>query len=498
MSQILYAKYFDFKPFKLALFYIAILELLSWLTWGNKWLHQFIFILILLVTFEVYKKSKINGLLIILAELFIGSFGRLYVYEFGSINIPIRYALFLIIILPFYWLNRKPIMSLRWVKIIQRNFFYLNYAVFLALVSLGIILGLLFNTSTVLQDANAWGYFALLPIFLVTVKVKHLPKIIAVLTASVTWLTFKTTVTTFLFSYNLAYLGSPFYRWIRDTRVGEITYISGTLYRVFIQSQIFSLITFFIFLALFLWLYQKSELEKFIRWLIFAIIATSFTVFLSQSRSFWVSGLATLAIFIVYYLFQEKLNLKKLFFVISFLIVLIFFNGSMIYVFTGTPPIQVIKARVENIGQEPGGSSRRNQLLPLINEIKKRPFFGHGFGKQITYESNDPRVRALTTNGQYTTYAFELAYLDVALKIGLLGLLAYLILLGYIGFKLFLISLADNTYRPIYIGLLFGLVALVSAHAFTPFLNHPLGIGYVLILSAIVSNSSLKWNPLTH
>ena len=86
--------------------------------------------------------------------------------------------------------------------------------------------------------------------------------------------------------------------------------------------------------------------------------------------------------------------------------------------------------------------------------------------------SNDPRIRAEFPDGRYTTSAFEWGYLDIWLKIGLLGLLAYLILI---------VKIARESLKAGLLGeiLFIALTALVITHTFSPYLNHPLGIGFI-------------------
>jgi len=147
----------------------------------------------------------------------------------------------------------------------------------------------------------------------------------------------------------------------------------------------------------------------------------------------------------------------------------------------------LIADRFGNLQAEAAGATRLNQLEPLTHGILEKPILGHGFGKTLTYISNDPRVLEKYPDGNYTTYAFEWGYLDIALKIGVVGLFIYLALIGYLFFKgisnfQFLIS------KPLRIGLLVGLVALCVTNIFSPYLNHPLGIGYILLISVIIKN----------
>ena len=140
--------------------------------------------------------------------------------------------------------------------------------------------------------------------------------------------------------------------------------------------------------------------------------------------------------------------------------------------------------RFANLESESAGISRLNQLQPLLYNISQQALFGYGFGKELTYQSSDPRILKTHPDGIYTTYAFEWGYLDIALKLGVIGLLVYLALIGML-FYLGILNLKSNILN---LGLLTGLLALCVTNIFSPYLNHPLGIGYIMLISAILKN----------
>ncbi len=122
--------------------------------------------------------------------------------------------------------------------------------------------------------------------------------------------------------------------------------------------------------------------------------------------------------------------------------------------------------------------SRWDLLPPLGREIIKHPIIGSGFGTTVTYKSSDPRAVQVNPGGIFTTYAFEWGFLDIMLKIGLTGLIVYLLLIGKIwrsGWRL------GQSGEFISFGLLLGLGALLATNFFSPYLNHPLGIGYIIL-----------------
>jgi O-antigen ligase len=187
-----------------------------------------------------------------------------------------------------------------------------------------------------------------------------------------------------------------------------------------------------------------------------------------MSRSFWI-GLASGII----YLYAAHLSRRDRGALLhtARALILSALGGAIILSAIYLPTIGGLGERARRILGEPAVSSRAAQFLPLLSAIAKSPLIGFGFGKTVTYASADPRILRANPDGLYTTYAFELGYLDIALKIGLLGLLLYALLI----FKI-----ARGLGRG---ELLAGLVALLVINIFSPYLNHPLGIGYLLLLT---------------
>ena len=151
----------------------------------------------------------------------------------------------------------------------------------------------------------------------------------------------------------------------------------------------------------------------------------------------------------------------------------------------------LISKRALTISGEAGVSSRWQLLGPLWEQVSKNMLIGAGFGKTVTYVTKDPRILAQNPTGQYTTFVFEWGYLDLWLKFGLFGLFVYayfvLLILKHSyrvlsdGFN------GENKYKlAVYQGIILGGIGILVVHAFSPYLNHPLGIGYLLFWASIV------------
>ncbi len=470
---------------------IFLLELISLLGYVFPDLRQVVFLVVVLLFFIISLKNLKAGVLILLIELFIGSKGYLFYFGYNGLIISVRIAFWLIILSA--WLAKslnnflkiktcplKPIIKMQ-------NFSYLS--VLFLFVGWGIINGVLQgnNFSNIFFDFNNWLYFALiLPIFS-TIKTKEDLKLVwQVFLVSVVWLSFKTFILLFFFSHNIPGTIEMLYKWVRTTGVGEITLIQGGFYRIFFQSHIYNLIAFFAFLILTTdKIFKKAKNGLLISYFLFLISLS--VVLLSFSRSFWaglIVGLICYAIIVLW-----KYNLKLLAKMVGLIILSGILSLALITAVVKFPypnPLGgfstagLLSSRATQISGEAAVSSRWNLLPELWTEIKKAPILGKGLGTTVTYKSNDPRIVKSTADSKLTTYAFEWGWMDIWLKFGIFGFLAYLILILKLLFDSFK-DLKENHNKKINSILIISLISICAVHFFTPYLNHPLGVGIIII-----------------
>lgn len=465
------------KYFKYAFIALAVVESVSLAAAFLPELKTAAFFILIGITLVLSLKNIHYGIYILLAELFVGGKGHLFSTEILGFDFSLRMALFLIVFLAWLWYLRKEKPLIKLDKIFLSGYFILS-----VFIAIGLINGLLNNQKlNVFFDFNAWPYFALVVIFLTSIKTQEtVHKIIQVLAGATTYLALKTVVSLILFAHGFATIGGIFYQWIRDTGAGEITYVSGSIFRIFMQSQLFLLIGFLI--ALTVLLTKKKFTSKYSLYLIGYIYLTGFAILISQSRSFWVGLAVGFIILLLLVIWQLQYRVKKTLVAVTAIILMFASQVFLLQAVTGNFGGNVVQDRFKNLQTEAAGMSRLNQLRPLSQEIIQQFIFGYGFGKTVTYQSSDPRILQDSPSGIYTTYAFEWGYLDIMLKIGVLGLLAYLYLLFQIthqGLK------KITSQKVIVIGSLAGLVAILTTNIFSPYLNHPLGIGYLILISAI-------------
>lgn len=479
---------------------LAIFFLIETLSFGGfLWpvAGEIFFIIFLATTLlsTIYKLEY--GVLIVLAELFIGSFGHLFYLNTCGREIPIRIALWLVVMLVFcckflIQISKQKKLAPYWLSL--KNFSGRKLFLLLAVFILASLLNgfLRVHSLTLISaDFNAWLYFLLLiPLICVfQADGSLIEKLQNIFLAAVFWLSFKTLFLLFIFTHDLS-IAPDIYTWLRKTLVGEMTPTLTGWPRIFIQGQIYSAIAFF---AAF-WLNQPGDKfrdffqNRQIKSLLLSAWFLS-AVLISFSRSFWVAFIGVLFLTLLIIWIRESFNKMvsaAVWFITSGIIsfILIYLVVAFPYIHLPSTDLSSSFLNRVNSGGEAALASRWSLLPVLLKEIKKEPFLGQGYGATVTYFSRDPRILQNNPSGEYTTYAFEWGYLDLWLKLGILGLAAYLILIGKLvvdGFKK-----GIKTGDKLFFALIAGLLFLIITHTFTPYLNHPLGIGFLLISSCLI------------
>lgn len=240
------------------------------------------------------------------------------------------------------------------------------------------------------------------------------------------------------------------------------------LYRVFFQNQIFGLLAIWFFIDT--WRLGARRSWR----LIIPTAATFLAVMISLSRSFWVAAGVSIVVYLIVTIKQWRSWTKLWPVVLAAGVAWLGYSWAVNYPnpwpSMGAPnATSAVTARLHTSGTADAATARKNQIEPLLAEIKINPVFGRGFGATATYYSTDPRSR-----GWRTTSAFELAYLDWWLKMGLVGLV---LLAGWVWI------ITRQLFKRSQVWAVASLAALLTVHLFTPYLNHPIGLGWLILLT---------------
>lgn len=471
--------------FRTAFIFVILIELLSLFAWFLPWFNLVCFGVILIITLILSLQELKYGIFIALTELIIGSHGYLFSFKYGPTLISIRIGIFMVVMLAWVIYILKTGGWINFWRQFKQFKFFKPYLFLAGILLWGVIWGLTRgnNFGYLFLDFNNWLFFLyLLPLVSLQPRFNQTGfwrELSSIGLAALTWLTVKTIFFLYIFSHQFVWAMPEFYKWIRDTRVGEITMMANNFYRIFLQSQIYALLSFLILLPV---INLKSPIQKkYLPYYFLLIVLLLTTVIISFSRSFWLGLAASVVIYYVWIFFKQPGQIIK--YILNLCLIFIF-SVTIIFLIINLPPQikgedlgSLISRRTTQI--EAAGSSRLNMLKPLTRAIIKHPLIGSGFGATVTYRSADPRVLSTTAgaSGQYTTYAFEWSYLDLWLKIGWLGLLIYLWLLV----KILQTLWQQFNLSPLNLGISLALLALLVVNIFTPYLNHPLGIGFILL-----------------
>ncbi len=495
------------------LIFLALIETASYFGFIFWDLDHWFFVLISLLVLIISLKNIRYGVYAAILELLIGSKGYLLHLDISGGTISIRIAIWAIIL--GVWLKyfiyslRQKDQTKRSVflkkEILTRGYFKL-FLILFVMIAWGAVNGFLRNSfDNAFLDFNGWLYFAIIfPVYEAIFNKNLQPEgesnpfwpIWRVFAVGISWAAIKTYTTLFVFSHipgNANPLRDFFthqmYYWIRNTGVGEITNMPSGFVRVFFQSHIFLLpALFLLLLAIGRYWGEIIKSRKLIAFSIFWLSIISSLLVISFSRSFWV-GLAT-GLLLYGFLAWKRFGLRRLAITCALLIGCSAIGLGIMTVTIKFPypktstnfnVADALADRAKNVSSEAAVSSRSALWPKLWEGIYHDPILGSGFGKTISYKTSDPRAISTSANGIYTTYAFEWGWLDVWIKLGIFGILAYI----YILFRIFKDCLEKETFVCDLMSIV--IIVFAAVNFFTPYSNHPLGIGLLLVAAAAVS-----------
>ncbi len=460
---------------------ISAVFLASFLTFVYPDINNIVVLVLSILFFVISLKSLEVGMMWVITELLVGVQGYVLSFDFGSFSLSLRIIFFII------WL------ALFLVQVLFRQrqefgfFLKKNWQLLvipLALIVYGVARALFVENDlfAIFFDGNGYVFWLYLVPFLYIGMSQT--KLLSVICAGIAWIIGESIALLYIFGHQFETVSWWLYHWLRDYRMAEITPITVIIYRIFTQNQIFLLLAFSL---LFVFLVTKVQQKKYYYETMFVLIITGLVI--SYSRSMWLGAVAIGFSLLIAMLSKKIRNIIKpnwlIFIILPIISIAVSFGLWWGVANIPIPSVEGNKAiSLSNRFKtdEPAANARLKMLGPLLDEIKENPIFGFGFGKQVTYFTTDPRIVASTAgaSGKYTTFAFEWGYLDIALKFGLLGLVIYMVFL--IKFIISILKLAIKENSVFYFGLVLALIGLLAVNITTPYLNHPLGIGFIILV----------------
>ncbi len=485
-----------------AIFAIHLAGILAWQdpTWGLYFL-----IATLIATFLISYRSLALGLLIAFGEIFVGGHGHLIDATIGGFSLSLRMIIFLAVMLA--WgalvLQKKrefillPVRDTPWLLLVGA-------------VILGALVGMITNDpGLAIDDVNSFLIIAyLLPIISITWTHALRRELLQVLTAAVAWLVLATIGLSFIFTHFSGDVLDPVYTFVRDTRQFEVTFLTapfpedtrtscsppllcesgdwyGYWFRIFTPNHFVVGVMLMMILTLGWFHYKRQRLPE-VAQIAGALAAAA--LLLSYSRSLWLGLAAGIVTIKLSYWVDRRRHIahfiRRGFLYLAMMIVgMLIAFGSVMLPFPTRPDLSdaAFYQTSSEVDRDAAVSSRWSMLDPIMLEIQTSPIIGSGFGEEVTFISDDPRVREQSETGEWTAYRFEWGWLDLWLKMGLLGLIAFgwYAVVMYRAIR-FTARKHGHAWLPISLGA--GLVILFITNIFTPYLNHPIGLGYMLFV----------------
>jgi GT2 family glycosyltransferase len=466
---------------------LLMFELASWFGFNYPLVGSVSTLILAALWLVVAYKNTALGVVLLALELVVGSFGNLLHLNLGTLTLSLRHLLFV---------GAASLLALRIVTkqpFLLRGYPRLAGWYLAAVGALGwgsvVALALGRNPSDFFLDLQRCLYLLLFPLFFEAADNPHtITYAKRILAVGLAWLGLKTTITLYLFSHLEASQLISYYQWWRQTGFGEITYVSGNFFRVFSQSQVFSALGSALGFA---WLFRvlqqpRPQTRKLFCYLFLWVNLT--VLFMSFSRSFWLGTAAAWVVVLLPSLFSRgaRFSAYTAYILISGALVLAAIGLTVATTQAPWPiaPLSTSSASLlaDRLSKgEAASASRLALLAPLGQAVLKHSVVGSGFGATVTFLSRDPRLVRGTAGGSglTTTYAFEWGYLDLWLKLGLLGLAAYL---SFFAYGLWPSFRSWWHQQPLGASVMVATVALVILNITTPYLNHPLGIGALMSL----------------
>lgn len=488
----LFKKQFWGKVAKHVLIWSAVMHVLAFFVRDTALEPVTLIIFLIAVAILAWRSLPI-GLMIAFAEIFVGGHGHLLDMDLFGFSLSIRIGIFGVVMLIWFIRFLK--------KDLKLNFNFVRDLPWLVLISavlIGSIIGFSQNDlGQAFDDMN--GYITvlyLLPIISLEWSQKIKKDLLQVLFGGVSWLVGFTLLLSYLFTHLNGKTLHMLYRFVRDSRLAEITLqvdsitgIEEYYYRIFMQSQMFVVVALILMLTAVFFIWRNQRMSDFAALSIVGLVSS---IVLSMSRSFILGAVAGTGLIFILSFFHGKrpiINIVRR----SLTMSILFGIGFAVAILSVVIPVpaqpDITDAAFYNTSaeteREVAISSRWQLLGPMMDEIYKHPILGRGFGEEVTFITDDPRIREINKNGEYTTYRFEWGCQDIWLKLGFTGLLAFFL---YITAMIFGIKYTAKKHGNgwIVVGLGGGLVALFVTSIFSPYLNHPIGIGYMLFVMIFI------------
>ena len=416
---------------------------------------------------------------LIFIEFILGGLGHI-------LGLPIRKGLFVIgILFSIYMIFRE--------RIIVEKSFLIPIIVVCIYVSYGSIIGLINGNSLgdIFSDVNSFLgiFYILLLIAYVKGRSENINRVLNIFVNSAVVVSI---ITIILFAVSRIYLPNNLEIIVTYNNLNtKLQYglisglvLSNNYARVYLYNGIFMQLAAAI---MFIKLFNKERNISGIVKLALLLIG----IYVSNTRGFWLGTLGVVVLSFAYYLWRvrrDKLTIKNvLIAIIPLILVAIILPKTIVPV---SPDQNLpessgsIKDRIESIGDFENDESnkvRAIQLRFLVDKIKEKPVLGWGFGSHI-YEY--PQYMEENGLQSVNSSSFELYYVELVFKTGVIGVLIFFGYLVYNFIKLLLILFKKGLKQrdeQMLVGWTIGTMSILASSITNPYIAG-LSVFFVLVM----------------
>lgn len=431
-----------------------------------------------------YKEDNLRKIfnvvtILIFIEFVLGGLGHLF-------GLPIRKGLFAVgILFSIFMIFRERIK-------VEKKFF-LPIIVVCIYVAYGSVIGILQGNSfsDIFSDANS--FLAIIYILLLIVYVRDSEgQVCKILNTFINCATIVAIMTITLFFVSKIYLPDNLEIIVKYNELNsklQYGFISGLVLsnnyaRVYLYNGIFmQLATAILFIRL---LNRELQVPNIIKLSILLV-----GIYVSNTRGFWLGTIGVVIISFAYYILRVKRDKLTLRNILISLIPLIIIAAIIPKTIVQPSPdknlpgsSESIKDRFQTIGDFENDLSnkvRAIQLRFLIDKIKEKPVLGWGFGAHI---NEYPEYMKENNLQNVSSSSFELYYIELMFKTGIIGMLIFF---GYLMVNLVKLSIIllkknlRNKDEQVLVGWSIGTISILASSITNPYIAG-LSVFFVLVM----------------
>ena len=222
------------KIFRAVLLGIIFIELISFYAWAIPEYGNIAFFIVLALIMFLSLQDIRYGVGIALIELIIGSHGYLLSFQYLGMSVSVRMGIFVILIaVGILHAIKNKRLNIYGSKLFWPLVLLIVAVIYASLV--GVIMGN--SYANIFFDANSFMFLALaIPIWQAITKWEDVKLLFNFAVAAIVAHIIKVVFLLYIFSHQFWWILPETYRWVRDTRIGEITQDTEQFFRVFFQS----------------------------------------------------------------------------------------------------------------------------------------------------------------------------------------------------------------------------------------------------------------------